>query len=130
MALNTWLATNGYVIPTGVQATLDAYVTEKFNFLAMKLQPGQGVNAMRPVRVTMSGASVSLPLRMAAVGTGTTVGITIWVVADGRYEPQNFPFFHIADSELVWDCRAVVQPPLCATSSPARPAPCTLAGRE
>jgi hypothetical protein len=25
------------------------------------------------------------------------------VVSDGRYEPQNFPFFHIDDSALVWD---------------------------
>jgi hypothetical protein len=40
---------------------------------------------------------------MAAVGTGVKVGITIWVVSDGRYEPQNYPFFHIDDSELVWD---------------------------
>jgi len=24
-------------------------------------------------------------------------------VSDGRYEPQNFPFFHIDDSALVWD---------------------------
>jgi hypothetical protein len=103
MALNTWLAQNGYLIPATVQPTLDAYVKEGFNFLAMKLQPGQNVQAMRPVRVTMAGASLSLPLRMAAIGTGATVGISIWVVADGRYEPQNFPFFHIEDSELVWD---------------------------
>jgi MYXO-CTERM domain-containing protein len=102
-ALNTWLATNGFQIPTGEQTTLAAYVKEGFNFLAMKLQPGQNVQSMRPVRVTTTGASLSLPLRMAAIGTGPTVGITIWVVADGRYEPQNFPFFHIADSELVWD---------------------------
>jgi len=40
---------------------------------------------------------------MAAIGTGVTVGITIWIVSDGRYEPQNFPFFHIDDSSLVWD---------------------------
>jgi hypothetical protein len=40
---------------------------------------------------------------MAGVGTGVAVGITIWVVSDGRYEPQNFPFFHIDDSDLVWD---------------------------
>jgi hypothetical protein len=102
-ALSTWLATNGYVIPTGEQTTLAAYVKEGFNFLAMKLQPGQNVQSMRPVRVTSTGASLALPLRMAAIGTGATVGITIWVVADGRYEPQNFPFFHIDDSELVWD---------------------------
>jgi hypothetical protein len=102
-ALDTWLATNGYAIPAGEQSTLAAYVSEGFNFLAMKLQPGQGVQSMRPVRVTMTGASLALPLRMAAIGTGATVGITIWVVADGRYEPQNFPYFRIEDSELVWD---------------------------
>jgi MYXO-CTERM domain-containing protein len=102
-ALNTWLATNGFAIPAGEQKTLAAYVAEGFNFLAMKLQPGKGVQSMRPVRVTTSGASLSLPLRMAAIGTGAKVGITIWVVADGRYEPQNFPFFRIEDSELVWD---------------------------
>jgi len=40
---------------------------------------------------------------MVAVGTGATTGITIWVVADGRWEPQNFPTFTINDSELEWD---------------------------
>jgi hypothetical protein len=102
-ALEAWLAQNGFVIPTDVQPVIAAYVTEGFNFLAMKLLPNQGVQAMRPVRVTTHGASLSLPLRMASIGTGAVVGITIWVVADGRYEPQNFPFFHIDDSQLVWD---------------------------
>ena len=40
---------------------------------------------------------------MAAIGTGASVGITIWVVSDGRYEPQNFPFYRIDDSALIWD---------------------------
>jgi hypothetical protein len=102
-ALNGWLSQNGFSIPTDVTPVIDAYVSEGFDFLAMKLLPDQGVQAMRPVRVTMPGASVSLPLRMASVGTGATVGITIWVVSDGRYEPQNFPFFHIDDSQLVWN---------------------------
>jgi hypothetical protein len=102
-ALDAWLTSNGYDIPAAVQPILDAYVTEGFDFLAMKLLPNQGVQAMRPVRVTMPGASLSLPLRMASIGTGAVTGITIWVVADGRYEPQNFPFFHIDDSQLVWD---------------------------
>jgi hypothetical protein len=102
-ALDSWLAQNGYNIPAAVQPILDAYVKEGFDFLAMKLLPNQGVQAMRPVRVTTPGASLSLPLRMASIGTGAVTGITIWVVADGRYEPQNFPFFHIEDSQLVWD---------------------------
>jgi hypothetical protein len=102
-ALNGWLGDNGFAIPSDVTPTIDAYVAEGFDFLAMKLLPDAGVQAMRPVRVSMPGASLSLPLRMAAIGTGATVGITIWVVSDGRYEPQNFPFFHIDDSQLVWD---------------------------
>jgi hypothetical protein len=105
-ALDSWLTSNGYNIPAAIQPILDAYVTEGFDFLAMKLLPNQGVQAMRPVRVTTSGASLSLPLRMASIGTGAITGITIWVVADGRYEPQNFPFFHIDDSQLVWDWSA------------------------
>jgi MYXO-CTERM domain-containing protein len=102
-ALNNWLAQNGFVIPAEVTPVIDEYVTEGFNFLAMKLLPDQGVQAMRPVRVTSPGASLSLPLRMAAVGTGASVGITIWVISDGRYEPQNFPTFRIDDAQLVWD---------------------------
>ncbi len=102
-ALDNWLAQNGYNVPADVAPVIAEYVTEGFDFLAMKLLPNQGVQAMRPVRITTPGASLSLPLRMAAVGTGPEVGISIWVVADGRYEPQNFPFFHIDDSALVWD---------------------------
>jgi hypothetical protein len=102
-ALDAWLTQNGYNIPAAVQPILDAYVMEGSDFLAMKLLPNQGVQAMRPVRVTTAGASLSLPLRMASIGTGAVTGITIWVVADGRYQPQNFPFFHIDDSQLVWD---------------------------
>jgi hypothetical protein len=102
-ALDAWLAQNGYNIPADVLPVVSEYVKEGFDFLAMKLLPNQGVQAMRPVRVTTPGASLSLPLRMAAVGTGASVGITIWVVSDGRYEPQNFPFYHIEDSALIWD---------------------------
>jgi hypothetical protein len=58
---------------------------------------------MQPVRVTTPGAFPVLPLRLVGVGTGATTGITIWVVADGRWEPQNFPFFTITTSELTWD---------------------------
>lgn len=102
-ALSDWLTANGYSIPAAVQPIVAAYVSEGLDFLALKLTPGQGVSAMRPVRVTTSGAGLSLPLRMVAAGTGATVGITLWVVGAGRYEPQNFQSFIIDPSELTWD---------------------------
>lgn len=102
-ALTKWLTDNGFQVKDDEKPIIDQYVKEGFDFLAMKLLPNENVKSMRPVRVTAQGASLSLPLRMAAVGTGAQVGITIWVVADGRYEPQNFPFYHIEDKDLVWD---------------------------
>jgi hypothetical protein len=102
-ALSDWLTANGFVIPADIEPIIAAYVQEGFDFLALKLQPGQGVQAMRPVRVTTAGASLSLPLRMVAAGTGTTVGVTLWVVGQGRYEAANFPNFTIAPSDLTWD---------------------------
>jgi hypothetical protein len=107
-ALDAWLTVNGYVIPSDVQPIIAAYVYEGFDFLAMKLAPGQGIQAMRPVRVTSPGAGLSLPLRMVAAGTGATVGITLWVIADGRYEPKNFLFFTISPSELNWSQQASI----------------------
>ncbi len=103
MALDTWLQANGYTIPAAVQPIVAQYVSEGFDFLALRLAPGQGVQAMRPVSVTSTGAGLSLPLRMVAAGTGATVGITLWVVATGGYEPQNFQTFTISAASLVWD---------------------------
>jgi hypothetical protein len=102
-ALATWLAAHKYEVPPESQAIIDGYVKEKSAFLAMKLVPGASVKAMRPVRVTSSGASMSLPLRMVAAGAGPVLGVTLWVTAQGRYEPQNFPSFTISAAELAWD---------------------------
>jgi MYXO-CTERM domain-containing protein len=102
-ALEDWLAANGFVIPADVQPIVQAYESEKFDFLVLKLAPDQGVQAMRPVRVTSPGAGLTLPLRMVQAGTGPTVGITLWVIGDGRYEAQNFSNFTIHSSDLVWD---------------------------
>ncbi len=102
-ALEMWLTKNGFVVPADVQPIVAAYQKEGFDFLAMKLLPGQGIQSMRPVRITTPGASIMLPLRMVSAGTGAKVGITLWVIADGRYEPANFPEFIIKDEELIWD---------------------------
>ncbi len=105
-ALPDWLTSHGYTIPDDIKPVIAAYVAEHFDFLALKLVPGTGIQAMRPVRVTTQGASVALPLRMIQAGTGANVGIVLWTVAEGRYEPQNFPSFSIKADDLVWDWTA------------------------
>lgn len=102
-ALATWLGEHGYNIPEDIQPIIDAYVEEGFGFLALRLVPGESVDSMQPIAVTTPGAGAALPLRMVAAGTGAVTPITLWVVAEGRYEPANFPSFIIAPDEVVWD---------------------------
>lgn len=103
LALEAWLDSHGYAIPAEVVPIIDAYVAEGSDFLVMKLVPGQGVDSMRPVRVTSPGAGLTLPLRMVAAGTGVMTPITLWIAGEGRYEPTNFPAFEIHGEDLTWD---------------------------
>jgi MYXO-CTERM domain-containing protein len=103
MALRNWLASHNYNVPAADGPVIDQYVAEGFNFLALKLVPGMGVNSMKPVRVTTSGATPSLPLRMVAVGSGAIVPITLWVIAEGRYDTVNMPSFQLDPTQLVWN---------------------------
>src|SRR5262245_25055084 len=74
--LDDWLAEHGYNVPPDIQPVIDAYVAEGFDFIAMRLVPGTRVRAMKPVRVITPGASVALPLRMVAAGTGAKTALT------------------------------------------------------
>jgi MYXO-CTERM domain-containing protein len=107
-ALNAWLQANGYDVPASVQPVIDAFTTQGFDFIALKLAPGEGVQAMQPVRVVTPGADLSLPLRMVAAGVGAHVGLELFVLSEGAYQPQNFPLATIDFSQLKWDPNNVI----------------------
>jgi len=104
--VSEWLTTNKFAIPENVKPTIDAYTKEGFDFIALRLRPGQGVQAMRPVRVVSPGSDSTLPLRMVAAGVGAKVGLTLWVISEGRYQAQSFPNAVIDDKQLIWDGKA------------------------
>jgi MYXO-CTERM domain-containing protein len=101
--ITAWLKTNGFAVPASIAPVIDAYIAEKLDFIALRLAPNQGVQAMRPVRVVTPGADTTLPLRMVAAGVGATVGLTLWVIGEGRYEAQNFPNAPVDWSSLAWN---------------------------
>jgi hypothetical protein len=102
-ALHKWLADHGYKLPSEIEPIVSAYVNDGFNFLAVKLVPGKGVQSMQPIRITTKGASVALPLRMVAAGTGATTTVTLFVLSEFRAETANFPTFTVAPEAVVWD---------------------------
>jgi hypothetical protein len=99
-ALAQWLPKNGYVVPPDLAPMLDAYAQEGFGFIALKLQPGKMTKQMTPVRVITEGGSNTLPLRMVAAGTGSSVDITLYVIAEGRYEVDGFGEAKVDTSQL------------------------------
>ena len=50
------LNANQYDIPSSTDPIIQAYVSAGFDFIALRLAPGEGVQAMQPVRVTTPGA--------------------------------------------------------------------------
>jgi hypothetical protein len=101
-ALPDWLTSHGYAIDADIQPIIDAYAAEGFDFIALRLLPAAGVQQMKPVRVVQPGAVTTLPLRMVAAGTGPTVALTLFVIGEGKYEPQNFPTL-ANPSSVSWD---------------------------
>lgn len=102
-ALPKWLTNHGYSIPADIAPLIATYAAEGFDFAALRLLPSAGVQQMRPVRVVMDGAVTSLPLRMVAAGTGARTAITLFVISEGRYAPQNFAEVAMPWSLLQWD---------------------------
>ena len=106
-ALKTWLTEHGYNLPAEIVPVVDAYITEGFGFLAIKLVPTAGTSRMVPIRIAFDGASPILPLRMVAAGTGTNVGIKLFLLGEGRWEAKNFDSAEIKTEDLVWNWAAM-----------------------
>ncbi len=103
MALRTWLTSNGYAIPAAVSPVIDHYVSQRMDFIAVRLRPSEGVTRMKPLRVIMPGYVPTLPLRMIAAGVADKVGLSLVVLSDGRVEAQNFTNAEVRDADLTYD---------------------------
>ena len=101
--ITEWLTANGFAIPSSIAPVIDGYTAQKLDFIALRLRPNLGVQAMRPIRIVTPGADTTLPLRMVAAGVGAKVGLTLWVIGEGRYHTQNFPDAPIDWTQLAWD---------------------------
>lgn len=102
-ALQDWLVENNYVVPRDIEPIIAAYVEEGWDFLALRLSPGQGVQQMEPVRVVTPNGEPVLPLRMVAAGVGDQVAITLFVIAEQRYAMPDLVEKVIDQKDLVWD---------------------------
>jgi hypothetical protein len=102
-ALVAWLRDHGYAVPESAIPIIAHYVDAGLNFAALRLSPNSGVNQMQPVRVTTPGMMPVFPLEMVAVGATGSLGLELYVFAEGRSEAQNFPVVQVDGDDLYYD---------------------------
>jgi hypothetical protein len=102
-ALFKWLLANDFDVPDAARPIISDYVKDGLDFLAMRLRPSANVRAMEPIRIVTPGADPTIPLRMMRIGAGAQLGVTLFVIGEGRYHPANFPDAVFDPSKLVWD---------------------------
>lgn len=102
-ALYTWLGANGYAFPESGRAALDYYTAQGSSFVILRLRPGVGVSAMKPVRVRFRGFMGRFPLQMVTLGATGMLELSLWVVADQRYAPSNYANAVVDEADLIWD---------------------------
>ncbi len=106
-AILSWLASQKFVVDAALKPVFAKYVKEGYDFLAVRLDnPKSGIKAMRPIRVSWGRTAkepVSIPLRMAAAGISTSVGIKLVIFGDRRWKPENYPSYVVPPSQLTWD---------------------------
>lgn len=99
--LGQWLADNSYDLPEGADALLAAYVDEGATFLAVKLVPTADTDALEPLQVTYAG-DPCLPLRLTSISTADVLPVQIFLAAESRALPRDWPELQIAyETEIV-----------------------------
>ena len=97
-----WLTKNGYRLASAMKPYLELYTEEGMKFLALKLTADASVSDIQPFKMTFSGTTPSIPLRLTAIAAEPEMGIVTWILGDQRYEPANAPEIEIDNAELRW----------------------------
>lgn len=98
--LVTWLRTNNYRITEPMEPLVKAYTDEGMVFLAMKLQPEQGVQDIQPIAMTYESTQPMIPLRLTAVAAIPNMSVITWIFGDHQAISTNYAHPKIDDDDL------------------------------
>jgi hypothetical protein len=98
--LVTWLRKNKYRITEPMEPLVKAYTDEGMVFLAMKLQPDQGVQDIQPVVMTYTAKQPMIPLRLTAVAANPNMNVITWIFGDKQAFSTNYAHPSIADKNI------------------------------
>lgn len=88
-ALYQWLNGNGYATPEKAKSIIASHVAKGDLFVAVKLQNGQGVTAIRPITLTMNDAEPCVPLRLTSIAAKDDMAVVVTLGGPGRAIVKN-----------------------------------------
>ncbi|MFH1808186.1 MAG: DUF2330 domain-containing protein [Pseudomonadota bacterium] len=102
--LATWLADRGYQLDAAAQARVDDYASRAWFFVALRVS-GTALQGDRPslgplrIHIPTAGTPI-FPLGMTALSTNARVSLLLFIAADNRMAPANYPLVTIDGSAL------------------------------
>lgn len=102
-ALYDWLTQNGYVLPEKGKPILQSHIDKGDVFVAIKLQNGQGIEAIRPVTLTMDNAEPCVPLRLTSIAAAEEMAVTVTIAGPGRAVVKNHMDVQLNPLRLAFD---------------------------
>lgn len=99
-ALIEWLRTNDFRVLPEMEPFIGLYTADNMKFVAMKLQPGEGIDAIAPIKMRYRARNPAVPLRLTAVAAQPDMGVRIWLLGDERAGPINVPALDLDESQL------------------------------
>ena len=98
-----WLQQHNYRITTKMIPILQPYIEAGMHFVALRLQANKQVSDIQPLGMTYDANKPSIPLQLTAVAAQPEMGIVAWILADGRWAPENYIDLKIPDKLIQFD---------------------------
>ncbi len=84
-----WLNAHGYATPDKALPILASHIKKGNKFVAIKLQNGQGIEAIRPVTLLMDDAEPCVPLRLTSIAAEDDMTVAVTIAGPGRAIVKN-----------------------------------------
>lgn len=102
-AATQWLRDNGFIVNPTTSIYMEPYVQANMVFVAVKLVPGAGVSAIKPLRMRYRADYPMVPLVLTAVAAQPHLTVTSFVYSDRPFRPMGHPIVAIDQNRLALD---------------------------
>jgi hypothetical protein len=98
-----WLRDNGFIVNPTTTIYMEPYVEANMVFVAAKLVPGAGVNAIKPLRMRFRAPFPMIPLVLTAVAAEPHLTVTTFIYANQPFRPMSHPMVTIDPGRIAQD---------------------------